>query len=259
MKLRTTIGLIWGTIALLSIGAVWADDVKLTADERVEYYQKEQKLVAVGNAKAVRGNMSISARRLVGYYAPKTKNKIARVEAEGNVVMTSAQTKAKGESLVYDANEDKAILKGKTVHIKSPDAEIIAQNEIVFYQAAMRAESNDGVEAIDAKGSRVRADKMTAYFAKDDEGKTILDKVDIAGNVRINSQDAVITALRGTYFAALGIIKLYDDVVIEQNGNVLKGSAAEADLNSGVSRILSGGGSRVSGVFKENKNKQNKE
>ena len=63
------------------------------------------------------------------------------------------------------------------------------------------------------------------------------------------------TALRGTYLAQAGKINLFDDVVINQNGNILKGSRAETDLNTGISKILSGSSSkgRVSGVFKEKK------
>ena len=95
---------------------------------------------------------------------------------------------------------------------------------------------------------------MTAYFTKDANDKMILNKIDIEQNVKITSQDTVVTALRGTYYAIDGKIKLFDDVVINQNGNILNGSTAETDLNSGISKILSGAKSgRVSGVFKEKK------
>ena len=74
-----------------SIGQANAEDIKLNADQRVEYHQNEQKLVAVGNAVASKGSMSIKADKLVGYYSPKQKNKISRVEADGKVVQQRAQ------------------------------------------------------------------------------------------------------------------------------------------------------------------------
>jgi lipopolysaccharide export system protein LptA len=117
----------------------------------------------------------------------------------------------------------------------------------------MKAYSQGDVTAVDNKGNRVRADEMTAYFTKNAQGKMILDKIDIAGNVKITSPNGDISAHSGTYYATINVIKLFDDIIITQNGNILKGSRAETDLNSGISRILAGDKARVSGVFKETK------
>ena len=238
---------------------VLAQDIKLTADDRVEYHQKEQKLVAVGNALAAKGDMSIRANRLEGYYAPQNPNKISRVEAHQNVKMKTSQAEAFGDLMIYDVKEDKAILRGNPARIKTPDAEITSQGDITFYQTAMKAYSQNEVNAVDNRGNKVRADEMTAYFVKDAAGKMVLDKIDIAGNVKIVSTNATITAQTGTYFASTGKVKLFEDIVISQNGNVLKGAQAETDLNSGVSRILAGDKARVSGVFKETKKTGSKE
>ena len=59
---------------LLIIKPTFAGDIKLDADERVEYHQKEQKLVAKGNAIATKDNLTIKASTLIGYYNPKTKS-----------------------------------------------------------------------------------------------------------------------------------------------------------------------------------------
>ncbi len=236
-----------------------AQDIKLTADEQIEYHQQEQKLVAVGNARASKGDMSINAHRLTGYYAPQNPNKISRVEAEHNVVMRSAQIQAFGNSMIYDVKEDKAVLQGNPARIKTPDAEITSSGDIIFYQSAMKAYSQNNVTATDSKGNKVRADEMTAYFQKDENNKMVLDKIDIIGNVKISSPNGDITAKTGTYFAAEGKVKLYDDIIITQNGNILQGAQAETDLNSGISRIIAGDKARVSGVFKETKKSGNKE
>lgn len=250
MNLRS---LIWSFIFVMMSFNILAQDIKLTADDKVEYHQKEQKLVAVGNAKASKGDMSIHANTLIGYYAPKNPNKISKVEAHQNVVMTANQTEAFGDSMIYDVKADTAVLSGKPARIKTPDAEITSLGPITFYQTAMKAYSQGDVTAVDNKGNRVRADEMTAYFTKNAQGKMILDKIDIAGNVKITSPNGDISAHSGTYYATINVIKLFDDIIITQNGNILKGSRAETDLNSGISRILAGDKARVSGVFKETK------
>ena len=241
-----------------SIGQANAEDIKLNADQRVEYHQNEQKLVAVGNAVASKGSMSIKADKLVGYYSPKQKNKISRVEADGKVVMTSGQFQASGANMIYDIKDDSAVLKGSPARIKTPDSEISSAGPITFWISQQKAIAKNNVVAVDHQGNTVRADNMTAYFTQNSDGKLILDKIDISDNVKINAKDAEITSRTGTYYANEGKIKLFDDVVITQNGNILKGNSAETDLNTGISRILSGNKGRVSGVFKETKKGKNK-
>lgn len=239
---------------LLAAFPTQAGNITLNADDKVEYHQKEQKLVAVGNAVASKDDMSIKADKLVGYYTPKTKNKISRVEAFDNVKMHSPDADASGNKMVYDVAADTVVLTGAPAKIKLPDAEITADGSITYYQSRQKAVATKNVTATNAKGSKVYADLMTAYFTKDADGKLSLDKIDIENNVKIVNKDATVTALKGTYFASTGKIKLFEDVVINQNGNILRGAKAETNLNTGVSKLLSGGKKgRVSGVFKEKK------
>ena len=245
------------SLCLLYSLPLFAGEIKLDADERVEYHQKEQKLIAKGNAIASKDNMSIKASTLIGYYDKTSKNKITKVEAYDNVEMKTPQADAKGNKLIYDISTDSAVLTGAPAIIKTPDSTITSQGPITYYQSEQKAIARDNVIATDAKGNKVYADLMTAWFTKDKDGKMTLEKIDIEKNVKITSTDTTVTALTGTYYAAQGKIKLFDNVVINQKGNILKGSQAETDLNSGIRKLLSGGKSgRVSGVFKEKKKKE---
>ena len=240
----------------LSAVSAQAGNITLNADNQVEYHQKEQKLVASGNAVAAKDDMTIKADKLIGFYTPSAPNKISRIEALKDVVLTTPETQAFGNSLIYSVDTDSAVLKGEPARIKTADADITAKGSITYYQSEQKAVAVDNVTAVDTKGNKVRADLMTAWFTKDADNKLTLDKIDIEKNLKITAQDADITAVKGTYFARTGKIKLFEDVVINQNGNILKGDTAEADLNTGISKILSGAkSSRVSGVFKEKKKK----
>lgn len=244
-------------LTIMLIGPAWAEDIKLNADERIEYHQDEQSLIAVGNAIASKGDMSIKADNLIGFYDKKNKNKISRVEAHKNVIMTSAQTKAWGNDLVYDVKADSAVLTGTPARIKTPDAEIISTGPMTYWQSQQKAIAKQNVIITDKQGNQVFADEMTAYFTTDDSKKMVIDKVDIVDNIKIITKDAEITAKSGTYFAIDKIIKLFDDVTINQKGNILKGALAETDLNTGISKMLSTPKGRVSGVFKETKKEKN--
>lgn len=244
-------------LCLITATSSFAEDISLDANDRVEYHQKEQKLVAKGNAVAQKGNMSIKADTLIGYYAPKNKNKISRVEAHKNVEMKTPDAQAFGNEMVYDVKEDRATLTGAPAKIKSTDFTITSEGPITYYQNQQKATAKDNVKAIDNQNNHVFADMMTAWFTKDTNNKLVLDKIDIEQNVKIISNDTTVTALRGTYYALKRKIYLYDNVVINQKGNILKGSKAETDLNTSISKILSDDKTgRVSGVFKEKKKKK---
>ena len=242
------------SLCLLTATTSFAGDITLDADEQVEYHQKEQKLVAKGNAKATKENFSINADTLIGYYNPKIKNKISRIEAIKNVKMTTPDAIITGDNMTYDVNEDSATLIGAPAQIKNTDFTITSKGPITYYQSQQKAIAKDNIEAIDKQGNRVYADLMTAWFTKDENNKLILDKIDIEQNVKIINKDATVTALKGTYHARLGKIFLYENVVIKQQENILKGALAETDLNTSISKLISNEKSgRVHGVFKEKK------
>ena len=90
--------------------------------------------------------------------------------------------------------------------------------------------------------------------SKDSKENLTLNKVDIFGNIKIVTPDATVTADKGAYLPRVGLIKLFTNVVINQQGNILRGDQAETNLKTGISKLISGSKTgRVKGVFKEKK------
>ncbi len=247
--------------ALFAAFPAFAEDIDITADKQVEWHQNEQRMVAVGNAVASKKDMSIKADTLSADYAKNAagKTEVTEIHASGNVVMASKDTKAFGSTLDYKISEDAAILKGMPAKIKTPNEEISAVQSITYYPSAQKAIALGDVEAIDKDNNKLYADIMTAYFEKDEKGQLQMQRVEADGNVKIVTKDATVTALKGIYKPQEAVIKLLDNVVISQDGNILKGDEAETNLNTGISRLLSQKkNGRVSGVFKEkSKEKEN--
>lgn len=50
-----------------------AEDIRLTADDKVEWHQNEQKMVAVGNAIATKKDMNIRADQMTAFYESSKK------------------------------------------------------------------------------------------------------------------------------------------------------------------------------------------
>lgn len=246
------------------ISPAQAQYINITADKQVEWDSKAQKMTAVGNAVAKKNDMEINADKMTAYYAkntsPNVKNKttVSEVHAVGSVIATTNGAKAYGDTMDYDIATDTIVLRGEPAKIETEKELITAKDSITYYPSTNKAVALGNVYAEDKEKNKIYCDKMIAFFKKNDSAaskKTEIEKVEIYDHVKIVSKDATVTADRGIYLPQTGIIKLYDNVLIDQQGNKIKGDFAETNLNTGISRLIAGKSSqgRVSGVFKEQK------
>jgi lipopolysaccharide export system protein LptA len=96
--------------------------IEITADQ-LEVAQKERVATFTGNVDAVQGEMVLSADQLrVFYYGdgqderpPGTSGSIRRIEAEGNVFLSSPRETAQGKVGVYDVAGNQLTLEGAVV------------------------------------------------------------------------------------------------------------------------------------------------
>ncbi len=240
-----------------------ADYVHLTADKRVEWDSKNQTITAVGNAVATKQDMKIRADKMTAFYLKgsqkEDKSNIEKVHASGAVNLTSPQAKGYGDTLDYLVKTDEIILKGQPAKIKTNKETITAKDSITYYPSKQIAVALGDVISKDAE-NQVRSDKMVAYFQKDSSGKMQMNKVEIFGNIKITTPNGNVASDKGIYFPQTGIIRLYEHITLEQDGNKLHGDYAESNLNTGISRIIAGPNTsgRVSGVFKEKKSNKSK-
>lgn len=247
-----------------------AEDIRLTADDKVEWHQNEQKMVAVGNAIATKKDMNIRADQMTAFYesskkgGEKARTNIRDVHAQGGVVITSSTAKAYGDTMDYNLITDVMVLQGEPVSkiLTNDGKTITATDNITYYPSENKAIALGDVIAKD-DDSTIYSNKMVSYFTKNSEGQSELDKVEIYSDnneVRIVNDQATVTGEQGVYLPKINKVRLYRNVVINQDGNILKGDFAETDLKTGISRVLSDkkSGKRVSGIFIE-KDKAEKE
>ncbi len=251
------------SLCLLFSAPAYGSDINIYADKQVEVHQNEQKLIAIGNAVARKDDNTIHADELSAFYEKNKQGKTVfkTLHAKGNVKAVSPTTTAYGNTMDYDLNAEEIILIGTPAKIVSPKGETItAEERIIYYPDQQIAIATGNVVAKDAENT-VYSDKMISYFKKNAAGDLEMDEVKIYDNVKIVTPEAIATSDRGTYYPNQGKVHLFDNVIINQDGNIITGDHAETDLNTGVSRMLSSSsGKRVSGVFKEKKdNNKNKD
>lgn len=86
----------------------------VSASKSMEYFEKEQKAIARGEAIARKDDQTIVADELIAYLAKDKTGALAlkRVEATGHIIITTAQEIAQAERGVYDVIGQKADLDG---------------------------------------------------------------------------------------------------------------------------------------------------
>ena len=223
--------------------------IEIDADNSIEWQQEAQAYIARGNAKAKQGDVVILADRLTAYYKKLQQGgtQIWRLDATGNVRIVSPRQKAYGTKGVYDVAQGIFVLTGKPRLITDTE-QISADQSLEFYEKKSIAIARGNAVAI--KGDKtLRADTLTAIFEKTQASKNKLVRVDAYNNVLISSPKELIRSKSGVYDIKTGIVILRGGVKITRGPDQLNGDAAEVNLNTGVSRMLSTGQKKVRGLF----------
>ena len=106
------------------------DPINIAA-AKLDYFDKEQKLVYTGNVVATQGESKLQARTLVLFLTPKdaaaqagvpsSSSQIRRVEAAGPVTIVSRDQIGIGDSGVYEKSENKVYLIGNVTLTQGPN------------------------------------------------------------------------------------------------------------------------------------------
>jgi len=190
------------------------------------------------------------------------------------------------KAFTFNKKRNQLNLKGYN-QITTDKGILTAEKETRIYRNDNKSVSY-GNATIQQAESSMRADKIIAYFSDKGkkqikkleaygkavitmEDKTLLaDKVEVLftlnakneiktayayGNVQVITTKGTAHGKRGVYSPQAQKVDLYDDVVLEQNGNFIKGTHAQTDLSTSVSRITANekNGGRISGIFYKRK------
>lgn len=227
--------------------------IDVTADGGIEWRQTQKIFVARGNAKAVQGDVSVTADELVAHYreSPAGATEVFRVDAVGNVKMTSSDESATGAAAIYDIDKSVLVVEGDPVVLKTGKGSMTARTALQYWSKEFVAVAEGDAEAVDGQ-RRLRADKLTAYFRDRDAkggaktgrattgsfGRNELVLVRGEGNVRLTTAKEILRGDRGEYNLETGVAKLEGGVKMTQGQNQLNGAFAVVDTKAGTSRLF---------------------
>ena len=258
--------------------------IEVTARDGIEWRQNDQLVIARGAARAVRGGVTIDADMLLARYRPRGgapaetrpasegpsgASEIWRLEAEGNVVITTATDRAEGERAIYDLDQAVMVLTGRNLRLTSPDNVLTARDSVEYWPQRRMAVARGDALVVTKDDRRVRADVLVAYFrdapteatsaprppaagrataASPGEGSN-LEKVEAYGRVEIRTAEEVVRGDSGVYTPPNGLARLLGNVRIVRGDNTLTGQEAIVNMQTGISRLVATPGDRVRGLI----------
>ena len=241
--------------------------VNIQADNGIEWQQNNKVYIARGNAKATRGDNSVTADTLYAYYrdisqpaasaaaAPTTRDnqssdaqspfdngstQVYRIEADGHVVFATPTQTAYGEHAVYDVDQAVLVVTGKNLKIVTPQDIVTARDSLEWYdQKQIGVARGDAVAVRQGPEQKsIRADVLTAEVTKPPNQPSKISKVDAQGHVLLISQDQIARGDSGVYNLDTGIATLSGHVTLTRGENELRGQYAVVDTNTNVARLL---------------------
>ena len=215
--------------------------IAIDASGGIEWNQEKKVFIASGPAKATQGDMVLHADELRAYYrdAATGNSEIFRLDAIGNVRITSPGRVATGGLAVYDVDKSVVVLKeGNPVKLVSGADVVIANGQLEFWDQRNLAVARGGAQAARAD-KRIRADVLTAHFTKGSGGKSQIELIEAFDGVRIDTAKEQVFSDRAAYNVPSGLARLTGSVKIKRGANVINGCSADIDLNTGISRLNS--------------------
>jgi lipopolysaccharide export system protein LptA len=239
--------------------------IAIDADEGIEWRRDEKVYIATGNAKATRGDVTVTAHRLIAYYrerpqpagapAPAKPAKkddtasdnggvnstdIYRLVAEQDVTITTPTQTARGDHGVYDVDRSVLVLTGDKLSLDTSQDHITARDSLEYWDDRKVAVARgDGV--MTRADRRVQGDVLTAHITEDKKtNESKVTEVDGFGHVRISTPAEIAQGGKGVYNLVTNVAYLIDDVRVSHGRDQLNGDYGEVNLNTNVSRMLSG-------------------
>ena len=229
-------------------------EIQISADDGLEWQSEASRVVAKGNAKAIRGDVTVTADTLTAYYRNNngTTNptgggsQIWRVDADGHVTISNPTDTATGTKAIYDLDKAVLILKGSPAKLVTPTDSLSADDALAYWDTEKMAVLRSNGIAI-TKDKKIQADVLTAHFRDNKQapkpqksgnnGSMELSRADAFGHVILTTPQDKVTGDRGDYNAVTGIATLTGIVTLTRDNNVMNGGYANVDLNSGISTL----------------------
>lgn len=248
----------------IGLGRSNGQPLDVTADQGIEFSKDAKEIIARVNAKAVRGNTTVTADTLTAYYrdkkapnsppaAPakskaddKTKDdsstggsEVWRVVADGNVDIFTPTQHAYGDHADYNVDDAVVVMTGDHLKMTTPQDTVTARDTLEYWENKHQAVARGDAVAVSNQGKRIQADTLVADFAENKQKQMVIQVAHGYDHVVLTTPTDVVTGDRADYVVETGIVTVSGSVKMNHNGNQADGAYAVVNLNTGISKLFS--------------------
>ena len=166
--------------------------INVTAAGGIDWDQNAQTVTARDDARATRGDATVTADRLIAHYRKKAgaaaanpvkpvstaptsggapgaapgdtgNNEIYRLEADGHVHIFTPTDQAWGDHAVYDIDQSVLVLTGHGLRLTTPQDVLTARDAMEYWSAKHMSVARGDATATSADGRRITADTLVGY------------------------------------------------------------------------------------------------
>lgn len=216
------------------------EPVEIYAEQGIEWHKNDNKYLAIGNAIAKSGKMSVNSDRIEAFYEESDNSgmDIKLVKAHKNVVVTDENLKIVGGKLAeYNLRKDYFSIFGKNLILTSQENKLESNNKMEYWRTKGVAIASGKAKAQKGNEFKIEAEKLVWYLNENDK-KIDVKKIFGFENVSIYSNNEVAFSDKALYNKESGICKLFGNVKLQKGDSFLTGDYAEVDLNKGISKLL---------------------
>jgi lipopolysaccharide export system protein LptA len=170
--------------------------INITASQGIEWRQADEEVIATGNAKAIRGDVTVTADQLVAHYRKKAgtgtaaaspapapaaasasaapgnpedaldngSTEIYQLDALGHVHIYTATDNAYGDHAVYNMDSAVLVLTGAQLKLTTPTDVITARDAIEYYSVKRMAVARGNALIVAKDGRSIAADTLIGYL-----------------------------------------------------------------------------------------------
>ena len=230
---------VFGETSLFSEGS----PIHINADQ-MEYNMIDGTATAKGHAVAQQGDYRLDASLFVvklgeNKSASSKKEGLQKIQAFGDVHLSSLKEEIFGESAVYEMEKEILTVFGHPVTLISEKGRLSAQDRISYNIQKKKAVAFGDVH-ITGEGNEMIAPKVTAYFESPSAQKETLNlhRVYAEGGVFIKSQGFVAQSEEANYFVETGDVNLTGNVKISDGENIFEGPCGSYNQKTKKSQLV---------------------
>jgi len=159
--------------------------IQITSRDGIEWRQAEQVVIAKGDAEAVRGDVTVTADRMLAWYRHKGEtspaqparpvttgltgetstegNEVYRMRAEGNVHIYTQTDQGWGDQATYDLDQAVLVMTGGALKMVTPNDTLTARDTMEYWSQKHMAVARGDAVVVTNDARRISADTLVAY------------------------------------------------------------------------------------------------